>query len=241
VIGPSRSLLLDVGGVLVLPRHERVAGALDAARVGYDPSRLDAAHYAGVAAIDEPHVTTEDRSAVYRTAFVETLDVSPARRASASDALAEAFRAPGAWSRPGHGAVDLLRACAAHGVSVGIVSNWDGTVARLLADAGICQPGPGALPSVGVIVDSAVVGWEKPDPRIFRVALDALGIEAARAVHVGDSVRADVDGAVAAGVEPIHLDPFGRCQGRDHAHAADLVEVASRLGLVMPAVRTGMT
>ncbi|HEU0237050.1 MAG TPA: HAD family hydrolase [Candidatus Limnocylindrales bacterium] len=234
MIGTSRALLLDVGGVLVLPRHETVAAALSTAGARYDPSRLDAAHYAGVAAIDEPDVTADDRSAVYRAAFVEMLEVSPARRASASGALADAFRSPGAWSRPGHGAVELLLACAAHEVSVGIVSNWDGTVARLLAEAGICQLGPGPLPRVEVIVDSAVVGWEKPDPRIFRVALDALGIEPARAVHVGDSVRADVDGAVAAGVAPIHLDPLGRCPRADHAHAVDLLEVAGLLGLIVP-------
>lgn len=239
--GSPRALLLDVGGVLVLPHHETVAAALTAAGAGYEPSRLDAAHYAGVAAIDEPHVQPEDRSAVYRAAFVGTLEVPPALRAFASEMLADAFRAPAAWSRPSRGAVELLRSCEAHGVSVAIVSNWDGTVARLLADAGICQPGPGPLPSVEVIVDSALVGWEKPDPRIFGVALKALATEPARAIHVGDSVRADVDGAVAAGVEPIHLDPFGHCPDRDHAHIADLVEVASRLGLIMPAVQARTT
>jgi putative hydrolase of the HAD superfamily len=74
--------------------------------------------------------------------------------------------------------------------------------------------------AVGVIIDSAVVGIAKPEPGIFHLALDALGLPADGTVlHVGDSLRYDVAGALAAGVRPVHLDPHGYCPapvGHDH-------------------------
>jgi len=85
---------------------------------------------------------------------------------------------------------------------------------------------------VGVVVDSAVVGVSKPDPAIFRIALDALGVPPSRTVlHVGDSLRYDVTGALAAGLQPVHLDPNGFCPAPDgHRHIRALAELAGILG-----------
>jgi putative hydrolase of the HAD superfamily len=82
---------------------------------------------------------------------------------------------------------------------------------------------------VGIVIDSAVVGVSKPDPRIFGLALDALGVargSSATVVHVGDSLRYDVTGALAAGVRPLHLDPYGFCPAPDgHEHLRSLEEI----------------
>ena len=84
---------------------------------------------------------------------------------------------------------------------------------------------------MGVVVDSAVVGVAKPDPAIFGIALDALGVPASGTVmHVGDSLRYDVAGALAAGLEPVHLDPHGFCPAPDgHRHVRTLAELAQDL------------
>ena len=58
------------------------------------------------------------------------------------------------------------------------------------------------------VVDSTVVGFTKPDPRIFTLALDRLGVAAADALMVGDSPSADVDGASAAGIRAALIDPY---------------------------------
>jgi len=50
---------------------------------------------------------------------------------------------------------------------------------------------------------------EKPDPRIFAIALERLGVAPDRAIHVGDIVGLDVRGARRAGVEPVLMDPLG--------------------------------
>ena len=61
---------------------------------------------------------------------------------------------------------------------------------------------------VDCVIDSGAVGVSKPDPRIFQIALDAIGIEAADAWYVGDMPAIDVVGARAAGLWPIVMDPF---------------------------------
>jgi putative hydrolase of the HAD superfamily len=71
---------------------------------------------------------------------------------------------------------------------------------------------------VAEVVDSGRVGSEKPDARIFRVALERAGIEPTDVVHVGDMVSTDVVGARAAGIVPIHLDPHRRCRSPGHRH-----------------------
>jgi putative hydrolase of the HAD superfamily len=59
------------------------------------------------------------------------------------------------------------------------------------------------------VVDSQLVGVEKPDPRIFHLALAKLGLSAARAVYVGDIRSVDEAGARATGMHFVLIDPFG--------------------------------
>ena len=80
------------------------------------------------------------------------------------------------------------------------------------------------IPRVGAVIDSRVVGVEKPDARIFQLALDALGVEASRSVYVGDTVKFDVRGAEGAGLHPVHFDPFYLCSG-EHSHVGALAEL----------------
>ena len=63
---------------------------------------------------------------------------------------------------------------------------------------------------------SAVVGWEKPHGNIFAHALDAVGVSPARAVHVGDSLHADVHGARQAGMQPLWLRRDGEARRGTH-------------------------
>jgi putative hydrolase of the HAD superfamily len=88
------------------------------------------------------------------------------------------------------------------GVHVGVISNWDRRLPGLLEGLGLTD-------IVEVVVSSADVGLRKPDPRIFELACERLGVEAARSVHVGDHVYADVLGARTAGLAPILIDRRG--------------------------------
>jgi len=83
---------------------------------------------------------------------------------------------------------------------LGIVSNFYGNLGAVAASTGIAR-------HLGVAIDSAAVGFEKPDPRIFQAALDALATSADRAVFVGDSLPRDMAGARGIGMRHVYLKP----------------------------------
>jgi HAD superfamily hydrolase (TIGR01509 family) len=100
----------------------------------------------------------------------------------------------------------VLTELRARGLVLGVVSNADGRIAGDLARNGL-----GA--HLGVVIDSRVVGVEKPDPAIFHLALSALGMPAEDTLYVGDVFGIDVVGARRAGLDAVLLDPLGRYPG----------------------------
>jgi putative hydrolase of the HAD superfamily len=88
------------------------------------------------------------------------------------------------------------------GARVIVVSNWDVSLADVLA-------GVGLAPLVDVVITSAAAGARKPDPAIFERALARAGAGPERCRHVGDSAAEDVAGARAAGIEAVLLDRAG--------------------------------
>ena len=76
-----------------------------------------------------------------------------------------------------------------------MVSNADGRVESFLRHVGITK-------YLDFVVDSGLVGVEKPDPRIFEIALERAQVRKDEVVHVGDVYEVDVVGARAAGIEP---------------------------------------
>jgi putative hydrolase of the HAD superfamily len=113
-------------------------------------------------------------------------------------------------------ALDALRA---RGISLGIVSNFDSRVRRILAGLGLAA-------SFESVTLSSEVGATKPDRAIFARALARHGVDAARAVHVGDSPAEDGEGARAAGLRAVLIDRAGR-----HADRPGLVRVGSLAAL----------
>ena len=120
------------------------------------------------------------------------------------------------------GVPEALKKLRAAGLRLVVVSNADGTVEEGLTRGGL-------RPLLDAVVDSHVVGFEKPDPRIFTHALGLYGSDPARTLHVGDFYAADVAGARAAGVHALLLDPHGDWGELDCPVARDVPEVADRL------------
>jgi len=100
-------------------------------------------------------------------------------------------------------APEALRALRARGLRVGVVSNFDTRLIGLLDQLGLA-------PLVDRIVHSTRAGVAKPDPAIFHLALEALGVPPAEALHAGNEVVADVEGARAAGLRAVLVDREGR-------------------------------
>jgi putative hydrolase of the HAD superfamily len=223
---PVDAVTLDVGGVLLLPDPGVVRGCLAAFGAVPDDERTDAAHYRAVSAVDS---RPSPEWPVYLAAYVSACGVAPGALATAAADLDEALL-PDTWLRTVSGAGAALAALAARLPSA-LVSNSTGVISGLLADprVALCQEGPGVGVPVAGIFDSHDVGVDKPDPRIFHVALERLGTAPERTLHVGDTVHADIRGAQATGMPSAHVDPLGLCGscGADlHVHGlSDLVEL----------------
>lgn len=113
------------------------------------------------------------------------------------DAVFQHFASPDAW-RLYPEVVAVLRALQARGYSLAVVSNFD---SRLL---GILE-GLGLAPFLDVIEFSTAAGAAKPDPRIFAGALKRLELDADQALHVGDGLHNDYQGARDAGLHALLL------------------------------------
>jgi putative hydrolase of the HAD superfamily len=129
----------------------------------------------------------------------------------------------GLWTRADPEAASALRRVREAGLVAGVISNSNGSVRSILEETGLAA-------HLDFIIDSSVVGVEKPDPRIFHLGLREAGVAAAQAVYVGDLYSVDVLGARAAGLDGILLDPRGFWAPRDCRLAGGLNE-AVRLAL----------
>lgn len=92
------------------------------------------------------------------------------------------------------------------GPLLGVVSNFEEWLERLLEDLGVRD-------LFGVRVISGLEGMEKPDPRIYRLALERAGVDAGEAAFVGDSPEFDVDPPAALGMFPVLIDRRDRYAG----------------------------
>jgi len=91
---------------------------------------------------------------------------------------------------------------AARGIRLGLISNWDGRLTGLMRGLGFEQ-------LLDAVISSAEVGLHKPDPRIFELACERVGVDPSEAAHVGDHQYADIIGAEAVGMTPVLIDRHG--------------------------------
>lgn len=231
------AVVFDIGGVFVVPHGPSVREWFD--QEGYLVTDVaetyHRAHYHGVRALSSVTGFTREADptfwAHYEEAYLTAIGVPAERLPAARQALNRLFK---------RGAATIWREVVAHnvagfhrialaGVPTAVVSNNDGTAEAQLVGHGICQVGPGPLPSVAIVVDSGLVGTAKPDPAIFAPALDALGTAPARTLYVGDTVHADVAGADAAGMPVVQLDPYELHADFHHHRLPDVDALADLL------------
>jgi putative hydrolase of the HAD superfamily len=200
-----RAVLLDALGTLVelqppAPRLQRLL-----AEAGFEVSEERAA--AGIAAeiayyLDH-HLEGSDRERLERLRdrcadeMRRALELPELDHATARRALLGALE-----FRPYEDVLPGLGELRERGVALVIASNWDCSLPDWLGPAGITE-------LVDGIVTSAEVGAPKPDPRVFERALAIAGVAASEALHVGDKVDNDVEGAAAAGVRGVLLQREG--------------------------------
>jgi HAD superfamily hydrolase (TIGR01509 family) len=226
------TLFLDAGGTLVSMDFARIArelAALGAPCTADALARAEAAARPLVSRMIASGGSTEGRDTF--SFFVErvldrvlALDTAACR--ALVDRLVPRIRVPGRslelWNTVLPGVAEALPRLCEAGVRLVVVSNSDGTIDEGLTRAGLRG-------HFAAVIDSHVVGFEKPDPRIFRAALEQSRSDPRRTLHVGDVYAADVLGARAAGLPAVLLDPHGDWGEVDCAVARDVAEVAERI------------
>jgi putative hydrolase of the HAD superfamily len=197
----TSALLFDFGGTLDGPGltwKTRAFGLYRAAGLAADPADFDPLFYAADDALVGAVPATLGLDETVRRLFAGISARLGVADGGLTARLAERFIEDARASLRDSGRV-LTRLAGRH--RLGIVSNFYGNLGAVCADAGL-------TPVLGVIADSTAVGWSKPDPRIFRHALDALGVSAAEARFIGDSRPRDMEGARALAMPHVWLvDP----------------------------------
>ena len=111
-----------------------------------------------------------------------------------------------------------LRRLAGDGYSLGLISNAPADTIKAVEALGLAR-------YLGTVVISGIVGYTKPHPEIFRIALRKAGVEAGEAVHVGDLYEADVVGARGAGMVGVLIDRDGLYPDLDCPQVRSLSDV----------------
>lgn len=196
------TVLLDAGGVLLDLDYGYLRRLIQAQRVDVEPEQLS--RFEAIARKEiHDHVANGGRvSESWRDYFHIILGhagVHSDAQSALIDTLWEAHERFGLWTVAIDGGPETVALLKRAGFRIGVVSNAEGRVARDLDSAGY----EGMFETV---VDSHLVGVEKPDPGIFHIALERMGARAESAIFLGDLPAVDVAGARAAGIQPILLD-----------------------------------
>ena len=219
-------VLLDVGETLIGPRHSFgavYAAALADLGVVQSPETFEDALQATWREFDARIPPGIDRYRSFpggevdywRRFAARTLqraidgEADPALLERALPALRDVFASPDAWVIYPE-VESTLAALRDAGARLCVVSNWDSRLPALLGRLGL-------LDAFDEVVVSHLEGVEKPDPALFRIALERLGSAAGHALHVGDRADLDLAGARAAGIAGIVVDRQGRHPGESWA------------------------
>jgi putative hydrolase of the HAD superfamily len=204
-VSDVRAVLLDALGTLVelQPPAPRLRRVLRESGIDVSEKQAAAGFMAEIAYYLDHHLDGSDRERLERLRDrcadelrrglgVPELDHATARRAMLGSLEFE----------PYPDVLPALRELRDRGVTLVIASNWDCSLPEWLRPAGI-------LELVDGVVTSAEVGAAKPAPRVFQRALAVASVEPGEALHVGDKVDNDIEGAAAAGVRGVLLQREG--------------------------------
>jgi putative hydrolase of the HAD superfamily len=234
-----RAVLFDAGNTLLFLDYERLAaGVTPAAGIELTGGALAAVADRAAREMERAAATDRERASLFLETLFRLAGVPESRLEEVHAALIRLHGERHLWSGVDPRTLAALTRLRSAGLRLGVVSNSDGRVEQALAAAGLRA-------FFDVVVDSGLAGMEKPDPRIFGAALDALGVSPGEAIYVGDIYEVDVVGARAAGLRAALVDPEGRHgerglpTGRTVADVIDLLASQGELVLepLEPAVR----
>lgn len=196
-----RAVVFDVFNTIVLPRPDQAGSFQRGLRdcgVRLEPDPLPALQSASEGLTHSAASISRADYLDWCRATLAEVRASGIRGGIASrvvPALEQLWQAP---MRPLPGVVELLTELHERGATIAACSNWSWDLPGDLAGCGL-----GDL--IDVVVPSARVGHRKPHREIYARVLAKAGVAAAEALFVGDSLSADVEGPLRAGIPAVHL------------------------------------
>ena len=224
-----RAVIFDAGNTLLRMNYAIIAEHLQARGRAVTLHQVEEAELRARVRLDPhlaPGASTESANTQgrYLRYLLEHLAITEEAEIEVIARWRRGYNLPvGLWNRADPEALSAVRRVREAGLVAGVISNSNGSVRAVLEETGLAA-------HLHFIIDSSVVGVEKPDPRIFHLGLRDAGVAPEEAVYVGDLYSVDVLGARAAGLEGILLDPRGFWGPRDCRLARGLDE-AVRLAL----------
>jgi HAD superfamily hydrolase (TIGR01549 family) len=210
---PIDTLFLDAGGVLVFPNWNRVSDALARHGVQVSADTLATAEFRAKRRLDlgDTIGATNDsqRGWLYFHLTFDEAGVAPSAATDAAlDELGSYHQRENLWESVPGDVPPTLKRLRDLGLKLVVVSNANGRLRHLFDRVGLAD-------SVDVLFDSHEEGVEKPDPRLFHIALEKARGRADTTLHVGDLYNVDVVGARSAGLHAMLLDVAGLYDGYD--------------------------
>ncbi len=222
---PLKAVLFDAGNTVMLINYAVVAEALTEEGFDVEEAGVREAEYRARVRLDpilaQRHSTEAPK--IFQTYIRFVCDGLEVKWGAATERafrrIAEYNREHNLWNQLNPQAQAVLERLQSLDLAVGMISNSDGSIERMITKEGLAS-------YFRFILDSRVVGVEKPDPRIFQMALERGGASPDEAVYIGDLYSIDVVGARAVGMDAILLDPAGLWGHVDCRKAKDLSEAA---------------
>ncbi|HSB38612.1 MAG TPA: HAD-IA family hydrolase [Gaiellaceae bacterium] len=187
-----RAVIFDLWNTIAEWPHERWAEVRPrvAERFGLSPEEFDSRWYGELAKTRETRPFAD---------LLALFDVTPEAAAEVVSMRREVTRQ---GLVPVPGAVETLAALRERGLKTGLITVCSEDVALLWPETDFHG-------LFDVEVFSATCGLRKPDPRIYRLALDELGVAAGEAVFVGDGANDELAGAERVGMTAVGVESPG--------------------------------
>lgn len=217
-----KAMLFDFGGTLAFLDFELLAREFSREGRKLDALALEHAEYAGRAAIDRvlmnPGAEVAASYGEFFRAWMAAAGIPDEEIQAHGARFTEIHREATLWRVVRPGTFEALERLKSAGYKLAIVSNAEGQVESDARRFGLA-------PFFDVIIDSHVVGVAKPDPRIFEITLERLGLAPDEVRFAGDIYSIDVLGARAAGIEARLVDQHGRYNWVEHHKIKHIAEM----------------
>jgi REG-2-like HAD superfamily hydrolase len=207
-----KAVLFDAGNTLIWLDHPFIVQTLREHGVETTMEALMEAEYGAKLKLDElarnGKLDDRTRGKAFFAEIFRHVGVDEGAFAAVAQRLFARHAEKNLWGNVRERTVETLEELRRRGYRLGVISNADGRAEQALDAAGLGL-------HFELVIDSGLVGVDKPDPRIFHLALDRLGVDPHDAVYVGDIYEIDVQGARAAGMRAILIDPLWKWDDKD--------------------------